>query len=146
MRLHKVGEARDADVFDVLDVEQTVQKVALRFHAVTKGRRRLAILLFHRDDVLVSVSHSSVRRILRKKPIDGVPVHTDGVTFTPDCAIKRSREHHLGIPRQSEDYEGEGLTVCQPCRVASATEGRYERKNVQGQSSRERLLPVGHSV
>jgi len=35
-RLHKVRKTSDEDVLNVLDVEQTLQEVALRFLAVTK--------------------------------------------------------------------------------------------------------------
>jgi len=65
VRLHKVRKTSDEDVLNVLDVEQTVQEVALRFHAVTKGRGRLVFLLLHRNDVLVGVRQSFVCRILR---------------------------------------------------------------------------------
>jgi len=82
VRLHKVRKTSDEDVLKVLDVEQTVQEVALRFHAVTKGRGRLVLLLLHRYDVLVGVSHSCVCRILLEKPVDGISVCTDGITHT----------------------------------------------------------------
>jgi len=36
VRLHKVRKTSDEDVLNLLDVEQTVQEVALRFHTVTK--------------------------------------------------------------------------------------------------------------
>jgi len=41
--LHKVRMTSDEDVLNVLDVEQTVQEVALHFHAMTKGRGRLIV-------------------------------------------------------------------------------------------------------
>ena len=36
MRLHEVRQTRDKDIFDVLDLEQPVPKVALRFHTLRK--------------------------------------------------------------------------------------------------------------
>jgi len=97
VRLHKVRKTRDEDVLNVLDVEQTVQKVALRFHAVTKGRGRLVVLLLHRIDVLVGGSHSCVCRILRKKPVDGISLSTDGISLTSEGAVKRAGEGHLVV-------------------------------------------------
>jgi len=97
VRLHKVRKTSDEDVLNVLDVEQTIQEVALRFHAVTKGRGRLVILLLHRNDVLVGVSHSCVYRVLRKKPVDGISVCTDGITLTSKGAVKRAGEGHFGV-------------------------------------------------
>jgi len=97
VRLHNVRKTSDEDVLNVLDVEQTVQEVALRFHAMTKGRGRFVVLLLHRNDVMVGVSHSCVCRILRKKPVDGIPVCTDGITLTSKGAIKRAGEGHLGV-------------------------------------------------
>jgi len=52
-RLHMVRKTRDEDVLNILNVEQTVQKIALRFHAVTEGLGRLIVMLLHRNDVLV---------------------------------------------------------------------------------------------
>jgi len=97
VRLHKVRKTSDEDVRNVLDVEQTVQEVALRFHAVTKGRGRLVVLLLHRNDVLVGFSHSCMRRILRKKPVDGISVCTDGITLTSKGAVTQAGEGHLGV-------------------------------------------------
>ena len=97
VRLHKVRKTSDEDVLNVLDVEQTVQEVALRFHAMAKGRGRLVVLLLHRNDVLIGVSHGCVCRILRKKPVDGISVGTDGVTLTSEGAVKRAGEGHLGV-------------------------------------------------
>ena len=97
MRLHKVRKTRDDDVLIVLDVEQAVQKIALRFHAVTKGRGRLVVLLLYCTDVLVGVSHSSVCRVLQKELVDGISVCTDGITLTSESAVKRAGERHVGI-------------------------------------------------
>jgi len=97
VRLHKVRKTSDDDVLNVFDVEQTVQEVALRFHAVTKGRGRLVILLLHRNYVLAGLSHSCVCRILREKPVDGISVCTDGITLTSEGAVKRTGEGHLGV-------------------------------------------------
>jgi len=97
VRLHKVRKISDEDVLNVLDVKHTVQEVALRFHAMPKGRGRLVVLLLHRIDVLTGVSHSCVCRILRKKPADGISVCTDCVTFTSEGAVKRAGEGHLGV-------------------------------------------------
>jgi len=36
VRLHEVRQTRDKDIFDVLDLEQPVPKVALRFHTLRK--------------------------------------------------------------------------------------------------------------
>jgi len=47
VRWHKIRKTSDEDVLNVLDVEQTVQEVALRFHAMTKGRERLVVLLLY---------------------------------------------------------------------------------------------------
>jgi len=80
--------------------------------------------VFHLDDVLVAGSHSCVPRMLRKKPINDVPLRTDLPPSSPKCAVERARERHLGIPRLLEDYAAEGLTLCQTCLVAGATEGR----------------------
>jgi len=97
VRLHKVRKTRYEDVLNVLDVEQTVSEVALRFHAMTKGRGRLVVLFLHRNDVLVGVSHSSVCRKLRKKPVNGISVCTDGITLTSEGAAKRTGEGHPGV-------------------------------------------------
>jgi len=97
VRLHKVRKTRYEDVLNVLDVEKTVQKVALRSRTVTKGCKRLVVLLFHRTDVLVGVSHSCVCRILQKKPVDGVSVCKDDTTRTTEDAVKRTGEGHLGV-------------------------------------------------
>jgi len=97
VRLHKVRKTRYEDVLNVLDVEQTVQKISLRFHAVTKGRGRLVVLLLHCNDVLEVVSHSCVCRLLRKKPVDGIPVCTDDITLTFEGAVKRAGEGHICV-------------------------------------------------
>ena len=96
VRLQKVRKTRYEDVLNVLDVEQTVQKIALRFYAVTKGRGRLVVSLVRRNDVFVGVSHSCVCRVLRKEPADGISVCTDGITLTSESAVKRARQGHLG--------------------------------------------------
>jgi len=70
VRLHKDLKTRSEDVLNVLDVEQTVQEVALRFDAVTKGRARLVVLLLHLNVDLIGVSHSCVRCVFRKKSVD----------------------------------------------------------------------------
>jgi len=146
VRLHKVRKAHDKDVLNVLDVEQTVQKIALRFHAVTKGRGRLVVLLLHRNDVLVGVFHSCVCRVLRKEPVDGISVCMDGIALTSERAVERAGEGHLGVSGLSEDHERKELTVRQPSRFARAAECRQEREDAQGQGSRERLLTVERSV
>jgi len=146
VRLHKFRKTSDEDVLNVLDVEQTVQEVALRFHAMTKGRGRLIVLLLHRNDVLIGVSHSCVRRILRKKPVDGISVCTDGITLTSKGAVKSAGEGHLGVAGWSKDHKRKGLTVRQPRRVARAAKGRQEREDAQGQGSREWLLTMERSV
>jgi len=97
VRLHKVQKTSDENVINVLDVEQTVREVALQFHAKTKGRGRLVVLLLHRNDVLVGVIQSLVRHILGKKPVDGISVCTDGITLTSEGAVQRAGEGHLGI-------------------------------------------------
>jgi len=80
-----------------VDVEEAVQKMALRLHAVTKGRGRLVVLLLHRNDVLVGVSHSCVRRVLREEPVDGISVYTDGITLKSESAVQRAGKGHLGV-------------------------------------------------
>jgi len=97
VRLHKVRKTCFIDVLNVLDVEQTVPEVAFRFQAVTTGRGLLVVLVLHRHDVLVGVSHGCVCRKLRKKPVDGISVGTDGVTLTSEGAVKRAGEGHLGV-------------------------------------------------
>jgi len=97
VRVHKVQKTSHEDVLNVLDVEQTVQKVALRFHAVTKGRGRLVVLVLHRNGVLVGVSHSCACRVLQKNPVDGIFVCTDGLMLTSKGAVKRAVEGHLGV-------------------------------------------------
>jgi len=97
VHLHKVRKTSDEDALNVLDVEQTVQEVAFPFHAVTKGRGRLVVLLLHRLDDLVRFSHSCVCRILREKPADGVSVCTDGKTLTSEGSIERAGEGHHGV-------------------------------------------------
>jgi len=146
VRLHKVRKTRDEDLLNVLDVEQTVKKVALRFHTVIKGRRRLAVSLLHLNDVLVGVRYSCVCRILRKKPVDGISVCTDGITLTSEEAVKRAGEGHLGVAGKTKDHERKGLTMRQPSRVARAAKGREEREYAQDQGSREWLLPMERSV
>jgi len=122
--LQKVRKTRYEDVLNVLDVKKTVQKIALRFYAVTKGRGRLVVLLLRRIDVLVGVSHSCVCRVLRKKPAEGISVCTDGITLTSESAVKRAEEGHLGVAGWSKYHEREGVTVSQPICVARAAEGR----------------------
>ena len=104
---------------------------------MTKGRGRLVVCLLHRNDVLVGVSHSCVCCILRKKPVDGISVCTDGITLTSEGAVKRARERHLGVAGLSKYHKRKGLTVRQPSRVARAAKGRQEREDAQGQGSRE---------
>jgi len=144
--LHKVRKTRHEDVLNLLDVEQTVQKIALGFHAITKDRGRLVDLMLHRDDVLVGVNHNCVCRVLRQEPVDGISVRTDGITHTSKGAVKRAGEGHLCVAGYSEDHERKGLPVSQPSRVARAANGRQEREDAHGQGSRERLLPVEPSV
>jgi len=97
VRLHQVRKTSDEDVLNVLDVEQAVQKIALRLHAVTVSRGRLVVLLLHREDVLVGGSHSCVRRVLLEEPVYGISVCTDDVTLSSESAVKRAGECHLGI-------------------------------------------------
>ena len=118
----------------------------MRFHETTEGRGRLFVLLLRRNDVLVGVSHSCVRRVLRKEPVDGISVCTDGIALTSESAVERAGEGHLGIAGQSKDHERKGLTVSHPSRVARAAECHQKREDAQVQGSRERLLPVERSV
>jgi len=113
---------------------------------MTKGRGRVVVLLLHRNDVLIGVSHSRVRRILRKKPVDGISLCTDGITLTSKGAVERAGESHLGVAGNSKDHKRKGLTVRQPSRVARAAKGRQKREDAQGQGSREWLLPMERSV
>jgi len=110
------------------------------------GRGRLVDLLLHRNDVLVGVIHSCVSRILRKKPVDGISVCTDGKTLTSEVAVKRAREGRLSVAGWSKDHERKSLTVRQPNRIARAVKGRQEHEDAQMQGSRELLLPKERSV
>jgi len=44
VRFQEVRETRDADFFEVMDLEKPAQKVALRFQAVTKSSGCLSII------------------------------------------------------------------------------------------------------
>jgi len=87
-----------------------------------------------------------VCHILRKKPVDGISVCTDGISLTSEGAVKRAGDGQLAVAGNSKDHERRCLTVRQPIRVARATKGRLEREDAQGQGSREWLLHMERSV
>jgi len=95
VRLHKVRKIRDEVVLNVLDVERTVQKVSLRFHAVTKGRERLVALLLHRNAVLVGVVLGvTMAPWFRLAVLKGVPTmlwHAAAVVFPRVRQVRRTR-------------------------------------------------------
>jgi len=88
---------RPASAIAATAAEQTFEKIALRFHAVTKGRGRLVVLLLHRNDVLIGVSHGCVSRVLREESVNGISVCTDGISLTSESAFQRVGEGHLGV-------------------------------------------------